>query len=75
MVLAVATWLFSNMKISIDSTHSFLDDFAREMDQRMEEMDNRIRRMENALSLVEFKLNSVPDLGSEDVVGAGTEFS
>ena len=63
------------MKNSTDSPHSFLDDFAREMDQRMEEMDNRIRRMENALSLVEFKLNSVPDLGSEDVVGAGTEFS
>ena len=47
--------------------HSFLNDFAREMDQRMEAMDNRVRNMENALTLVEFKLNSVPELGSEDV--------
>ena len=62
------------LKKSSHSTHSFLDDFAREMDQRMEEMDNRIRKMENALSLVEFKLNSVPDSRTEDV-GVGSEFS
>jgi len=51
----------------IARTASFLNDFAREMDQRMEAMDNRVRNMENALTLVEFKLNSVPELGSEDV--------
>ena len=55
------------MNNSTDFTHSFLDDFARQMDQRMEEMDIRIRKMENALSLVEFKLSSVPDLRTEDV--------
>ena len=55
------------MNNSTDYTHSFLDDFARQMDQRMEEMDIRIRKMENALSLVEFKLSSVPDLRTEDV--------
>ena len=56
------------------SIHSFLDDFARQMDQRMEEMDNRIRRMENALSLMEFKLNSVPDASTEDA-GPRSELS
>ena len=55
------------MNNSTNLTHSFLDDFARQMDQRMEEMDIRIRKMENALSLVEFKLSSVPDLRTEDV--------
>ena len=55
------------MNNSTDFSHSFLDDFARQMDQRMEEMDIRIRKMENALSLVEFKLSSVPDLRTEDV--------
>ena len=55
-----------------DSSHSFLDDFSREMDQRMEEMNNRIGRMENALSLVEFKLNSVPEAKTQDT-GAGSD--
>ena len=45
---------------------TFLSDFSRDCEQRLARMANKIQKMEHSLTLLENKLNSIPQAAGEE---------